>query len=140
MDPLLASSSVAELLKSVHGLLGLSYVGHEDDPEVCELPVLTAVYHDVNWILLSSQNSPTLSIDQALRRCKSTQENLLGLLDSIGYSKLKRSSRRWDRIRYNTNLFLNQSQLARAHKFYREAVLLLRDVAFKLVAVPECRR
>ncbi|OCK73574.1 hypothetical protein K432DRAFT_410579 [Lepidopterella palustris CBS 459.81] len=133
MDPLVVSSSVITLLCNLHKFSGLANVGHEDDPEIGDLAILTAFYRDINYLILSSPVSSIFSIDQALRRCKATQEQLIGLLDQIGYPRLKRSSRRQNRMRYALNMFLKHGQLARAKNAYRDAVLLLRDIAMSSV-------
>jgi len=132
MDPLAVSTSIATLLKNVHDVVGIAdIVGHESDPELGDLGVLMAFYNDINYLVLSLPRPPTFSIHKALLRCQTTQKDMMTLLEEIGYGRLKRSPKRIDRIRYSVNLYLKQDKLARTQKAYREAVILLRDIAME---------
>lgn len=131
MDPLCASASVMALLGNVQKVMGIRDIGDYTDPEISDIPVLAALYRDINAMLLSSANTPLYSTKQALLRCRETQDKLFEVLDDLGYSKFKHSKRRRDRIRYSMRRYFKRSKLQAAQKNFREAVLLLRDTAME---------
>ncbi|KAK3332690.1 hypothetical protein B0T19DRAFT_109504 [Cercophora scortea] len=103
------------------------------DSEVGDFPVLAAVFRDLYPIVRSPDIPLSQSATHALEECRRTQDKLMQLLDSMGFTNHKHSDRMLDRISYSVRRFFKRNSLETAKADYRNSVFLLRDITMDAV-------
>ena len=129
MDTAAVSVTLIDLLGPVQRFIDRRDNYH--DSETGDFPVLAALYRDINRIVTKSPFPPYQSTKQALEMCEQTQEKLTRLLATMGLIKFKHSRNVVDRVRYTIRRYFRRQELERAKTNYRNAVLLLRDIAME---------
>ncbi|KAK3682853.1 hypothetical protein B0T22DRAFT_295657 [Podospora appendiculata] len=103
------------------------------DSEVGDFPVLAAVFRDLYPIVRSPDIPLSQSATRALEECRRTQDTLMQLLDSMGFTNHKHSDKLLDRISYSVRRYFKHRTLEKAKADYRNSVFLLRDITMDAI-------
>jgi len=101
------------------------------DSEVGDFPVLEEVFRDLFPIVRSTDIQLSPSTTTAMQECRRTQDKLLQILDSMGFTQRKHSDRLVERIQYSIRRYLKRIPLEHAKMNYRNSVFLLRDITME---------